>query len=47
MADYGHEFEWPSKHHRHKPVVLKHVHKNVYKHRDDYGNNHYLNVGKL
>ncbi|XP_022790138.1 uncharacterized protein LOC111329653 isoform X2 [Stylophora pistillata] len=42
--DYGHEFEWPKKHHRHKPVVLNHVHKNVYKHRDGYGNNHYLNV---
>lgn len=45
IIGYGQEFEWPKKHHRHKPLVLKHVHKNVYKHRDTYGNDHYLHVG--
>lgn len=43
-SGYGQEFVWPKKHHRHKPLVLKHEHKNVYKHRDNYGNDHYLHV---
>ena len=42
-----HEFEWPSKHHRQKPLILHHVHKNIYQHRDDHGKTHYLDVGKL
>ncbi|XP_015760194.1 PREDICTED: uncharacterized protein LOC107339426 isoform X2 [Acropora digitifera] len=42
----GHLFQWPPKHRRKKPVVLDHVHKNVYKHKDAAGKNHYLQVGK-
>lgn len=42
-----HEFEWPSKHHRKKPIILHHVHNNLYQHRDDHGKTHYLDVGKL
>ncbi|XP_074627677.1 uncharacterized protein LOC141885719 isoform X3 [Acropora palmata] len=40
----GHFFQWPPKHRRKKPVVLDHVHKNVYKHKDATGKNHYLQV---
>ena len=29
-----------------KPLFLQHVHNNVYKHKDDNGNSHYLQVGK-
>ncbi|XP_078344576.1 uncharacterized protein LOC144630152 isoform X3 [Oculina patagonica] len=43
-SGYGQEFEWPKKHQRRKPLVLNHVHKNVYKHKDNHGNEHYLHI---
>ncbi|XP_068730208.1 uncharacterized protein [Montipora capricornis] len=40
----GHYFQWTPKHRRKKPVVLHHVNKNVYRHKDHNGKNHYLQV---
>ena len=43
----GHYFQWTPKHRRKKPVVLHHVNKNIYRHKDHNGKNHYLQVGKI